>query len=42
MTEYTISDYLLDVIKTMGGDEILGVPGDYNLQFLDHITIATI
>ncbi|CAK1246963.1 alpha-keto acid decarboxylase family protein [Fructobacillus cardui] len=38
MTEYTISDYLLDVIKTMGGDEILGVPGDYNLQFLDHIT----
>lgn len=38
MTEYTISDYLLDVIKTMGGDEIFGVPGDYNLQFLDHIT----
>ncbi|GAP03236.1 pyruvate decarboxylase, alpha-keto-acid decarboxylase [Fructobacillus pseudoficulneus] len=38
MTEYTISDYLLDVIKALGADEILGVPGDYNLQFLDHIT----
>ncbi|GAO99459.1 alpha-keto acid decarboxylase family protein [Fructobacillus ficulneus] len=38
MTQYTISDYLLDVIKTLGADQILGVPGDYNLQFLDHIT----
>lgn len=35
---YTISDYLLDVINFMGAPEIFGVPGDYNLQFLDHIT----
>ncbi|WP_353485859.1 alpha-keto acid decarboxylase family protein [Apilactobacillus xinyiensis] len=38
MSEYTVSDYLLDVIKHLGEDEIFGVPGDYNLQFLDHIT----
>ncbi|MHA8137697.1 alpha-keto acid decarboxylase family protein [Lactobacillaceae bacterium Scapto_B20] len=38
MTEYTISDYLLDVIKHLDADQIFGVPGDYNLQFLDHIT----
>lgn len=35
---YTVSDYLLDRLKELGIDEIFGVPGDYNLQFLDHIT----
>ncbi|WP_263851173.1 thiamine pyrophosphate-binding protein, partial [Apilactobacillus quenuiae] len=35
---YTLADYLVDVIKYMGSDEIFGVPGDYNLDFLDHIT----
>lgn len=35
---YKLSDYLLDVIKHMGANDIFGVPGDYNLQFLDHIT----
>ncbi|MBO0472523.1 alpha-keto acid decarboxylase family protein [Enterococcus ureasiticus] len=35
---YTISDYLLDRLKELGIDEVFGVPGDYNLQFLDHIT----
>ncbi|UQS84576.1 thiamine pyrophosphate-dependent enzyme [Apilactobacillus apisilvae] len=36
--EYKLSDYLLDVVKYMGANDIFGVPGDYNLQFLDHIT----
>ncbi|ALS00284.1 indole-3-pyruvate decarboxylase [Enterococcus silesiacus] len=35
---YTVADYLLDRLKEIGIDEIFGVPGDYNLQFLDHIT----
>ncbi|MGX4763989.1 alpha-keto acid decarboxylase family protein [Holzapfeliella sp. JNUCC 72] len=35
---YTLSDYLLDVTKYLGSDEVFGVPGDFNLQFLDHIT----
>lgn len=35
---YTLADYLLDVTKYLGSDEIFGVPGDFNLQFLDHIT----
>ncbi|WP_225361882.1 alpha-keto acid decarboxylase family protein [Apilactobacillus timberlakei] len=35
---YKLSDYLLDVVNYMGANDIFGVPGDYNLQFLDHIT----
>ncbi|ANZ57676.1 alpha-keto acid decarboxylase family protein [Fructilactobacillus lindneri] len=35
---YTISDYLLDVLYYLNVKDILGVPGDYNLSFLDHIT----
>lgn len=35
---YTVADYLLDRLNELGIDEIFGVPGDYNLQFLDHIT----
>lgn len=35
---YTIGDYLLDRLKELGIDEVFGVPGDYNLQFLDSIT----
>ncbi|MBW1606351.1 alpha-keto acid decarboxylase family protein [Lactobacillus sp. Sy-1] len=35
---YTVSDYLVDVIKEMGASNVFGVPGDYNLDFLDHIT----
>ncbi|MBW1606191.1 alpha-keto acid decarboxylase family protein [Lactobacillus sp. Sy-1] len=34
---YTLADYLVDVIKFMNCDEVFGVPGDYNLDFLDHI-----
>ncbi|MGX7244215.1 alpha-keto acid decarboxylase family protein [Enterococcus quebecensis] len=35
---YTVADYLLDRLKEVGIDDIFGVPGDYNLKFLDHIT----
>lgn len=35
---YTVADYLIDRLKELGINEIFGVPGDYNLQFLDHIT----
>ncbi|MFW0184395.1 alpha-keto acid decarboxylase family protein [Rothia sp. CCM 9418] len=34
---YTVSDYLLDRLAEQGITEIFGVPGDFNLQFLDHI-----
>lgn len=34
---YTIADYLVDRLAGCGIDHMFGVPGDYNLQFLDHI-----
>jgi alpha-keto-acid decarboxylase len=34
---YTVGDYLLDRLAELGVSEIFGVPGDYNLRFLDHI-----
>src|ERR1700752_4829266 len=34
---YTVGDYLLDRLAQLGVSEIFGVPGDYNLAFLDHI-----
>ena len=34
---YSISDYLLDRLVQLGVSEVFGVPGDYNLEFLDHI-----
>lgn len=34
---YTIGDFLLDRLAELGVSEIFGVPGDYNLEFLDHI-----
>ncbi|WP_108638082.1 alpha-keto acid decarboxylase family protein [Mycobacterium rhizamassiliense] len=34
---YTVGDYLLDRLAELGISEIFGVPGDYNLEFLDHI-----
>ncbi|MCV7283940.1 alpha-keto acid decarboxylase family protein [Mycolicibacterium wolinskyi] len=39
MTEnaYTVGDYLLDRLAELGVTEIFGVPGDYQLEFLDHI-----
>ncbi|USS90970.1 alpha-keto acid decarboxylase family protein [Fructilactobacillus carniphilus] len=41
MNKYTISDYLLDVLHFGKVYQVLGVPGDYNLSFLDHITSRT-
>jgi len=34
---YTVADYLLDRLADCGSDHLFGVPGDYNLQFLDHV-----
>ncbi|MDO4821466.1 MAG: alpha-keto acid decarboxylase family protein [Rothia sp. (in: high G+C Gram-positive bacteria)] len=34
---YTVSDYLLDRLASLGATDIFGVPGDFNLQFLDHV-----
>jgi len=34
---YTVADYLLDRLADCGADHLFGVPGDYNLQFLDHV-----
>ncbi|MDO4897830.1 MAG: alpha-keto acid decarboxylase family protein [Rothia sp. (in: high G+C Gram-positive bacteria)] len=34
---YTVSDYLLDRLAELGVRDIFGVPGDFNLQFLDHV-----
>ncbi len=35
--QYTIADYLFDRIAEAGATEIFGVPGDFNLSFLDNI-----
>ncbi|MEI7111305.1 alpha-keto acid decarboxylase family protein [Serratia sp. TMDUHS_CL] len=34
---YTVADCLLDRLAQIGIRHIFGVPGDYNLQFLDHV-----
>ncbi|EPX0613502.1 alpha-keto acid decarboxylase family protein [Salmonella enterica subsp. enterica serovar Chester] len=34
---YTVADYLLDRLAGCGIGYLFGVPGDYNLQFLDHV-----
>ncbi|MFV8904042.1 thiamine pyrophosphate-binding protein [Serratia fonticola] len=34
---YTVTDYLLDRLAQMGIRPFFGVPGDDNLQFLDHV-----
>lgn len=35
--QYTVADYLLDRLAECGVGHLFGVPGDYNLQFLDHV-----
>ena len=35
---YTVADYLLDRLAELGVDHAFGVPGDYNLAFLDHVS----
>lgn len=37
MDTYTVGDYLLDRLAELGATEVFGVPGDFNLQFLDHV-----
>nr|WP_315529105.1 alpha-keto acid decarboxylase family protein [Carnobacterium maltaromaticum] len=34
---YTVGNYLLDRLTELGIRDIFGVPGDYNLKFLDHV-----
>ncbi|EBK3764055.1 alpha-keto acid decarboxylase family protein [Salmonella enterica] len=34
---YTVADFLLDRLAGCGIGHLFGVPGDYNLQFLDHV-----
>ncbi|QES88485.1 alpha-keto acid decarboxylase family protein [Rhizosphaericola mali] len=36
--KFTIGDYLLTRLFQMGITDLFGVPGDYNLAFLDHVT----
>lgn len=36
-TAYTVGDYLLDRLAELGVTEVFGVPGDFNLEFLDHV-----
>jgi alpha-keto-acid decarboxylase len=36
-TSYTVGDYLLDRLAELGVTEVFGVPGDFNLEFLDHV-----
>ena len=33
----TIGDFILDRLKAIGITEIIGVPGDFNLSFLEQI-----
>ena len=35
--EYTVADYLFDRVAQTGIGEIFGVPGDFNLAFLDNV-----
>ncbi|WP_139084235.1 alpha-keto acid decarboxylase family protein [Nesterenkonia sp. F] len=35
--DYAIGDYLLDRLAELGLTEMFGVPGDFNLHFLDHV-----
>ncbi|GAA1144479.1 alpha-keto acid decarboxylase family protein [Nesterenkonia lutea] len=37
IANYTIGDYLLDRLAELGLTELFGVPGDFNLHFLDHV-----
>ncbi|NDJ56915.1 indolepyruvate decarboxylase [Enterobacteriaceae bacterium 4M9] len=36
-SHYSVSDYLLDRLAQCGIEHLFGVPGDYNLEFLDHV-----
>lgn len=36
-SHYSVADYLLDRLAGCGISHLFGVPGDYNLQFLDNV-----
>ena len=38
MSGYTVADHLVDRLAELGVDRIFGVPGDYSLAMLDHVT----
>ena len=38
MSKITIGDYLLMRLSELGISDIFGVPGDYNLGFLDQVS----
>jgi TPP-dependent 2-oxoacid decarboxylase len=35
---HTVADHLVDRLAELGVDRVFGVPGDYSLALLDHIT----
>ncbi|WP_075181386.1 alpha-keto acid decarboxylase family protein [Pantoea sp. 1.19] len=37
MRDYTVGDYLLQRLDELGIEHLFGVPGDYNLSFLDRV-----
>ncbi|HAT23285.1 MAG TPA: indolepyruvate decarboxylase, partial [Pantoea septica] len=37
MQRFTVGDYLLARLQEIGVGHLFGVPGDYNLQFLDRV-----
>lgn len=37
MSTFTVGDYLLSRLQEIGIEHLFGVPGDYNLQFLDRV-----
>ena len=36
-TKMTLGDLIIDIVKQLGAKHIFGVPGDYNLRFLDYV-----
>ncbi|WP_312858490.1 thiamine pyrophosphate-binding protein, partial [Pseudonocardia pini] len=38
MSSYTVADHLVDRLAELGVDRVFGVPGDYSLGLLDHVT----
>ena len=36
-SDYTVGDYLLDRLAELGVTHLFGLPGDFNLEFLDHV-----
>ena len=39
---YTVSRYILHRLQEIGIKHLFGVPGDYNLDFLDDVVVSPI